>query len=101
MIREKVQSAVVMALNDPKACLIPGMEAPITTALGWIKGIALIIAMVSVVRIGIHMLKQQGDGVPDRDDTVDKIVNVAIAVFLTSAAVSIMSGLGMSVAASC
>ncbi|MCI1674255.1 MAG: hypothetical protein LKI34_08600 [Bifidobacterium tibiigranuli] len=90
--------AVNLALVDPKPCLIPGMDGPVTTALGWIKGIALIIAIVSVVRVGVHMLKQQGDGVPDRDDTVDKLVNVAIGVFFISAAVSILAGLGMSMA---
>lgn len=89
---------VVLALDNPKACLLPGFEGPVGTVLGWVKGLGLLIGIVSLIRVGVHMLRQQGDGVPDRDDTSDKLVNWAIGVLIISFAVSIFSALGLSVA---
>lgn len=63
-----------------------------------VKGLGLLIGIVSLIRVGVHMLRQQGDGVPDRDDTSDKLVNWAIGVLIISFAVSIFSALGLSVA---
>lgn len=88
---------VVLALDNPKACLLPGFEGPVGTVLGWVKGLGLLIGIVSLIRVGVHMLRQQGDGVPDRDDTSDKLVNWAIGVLIISFAVSIFSALGLSV----
>lgn len=88
---------VAVALDNPKACLLPGFEGPVGTVLGWVKGLGLLIGIVSLIRVGVHMLRQQGDGVPDRDDTSDKLVNWAIGVLIISFAVSIFSALGLSV----
>ena len=52
-------------------------------------------------RAGVHILRQQGDGVPDRDDTFDKLVNWVIGIFLGAGAVAILAALGLSVTASC
>ena len=57
--------------------------------------------VVALVRIGVHILRQQGDGVPDRDDTFDKLVNWVIGIFLGAGAVAILAALGLSVTASC
>ena len=86
------------ALSDPTPCLPPG---PVSTALGWVKALSLVIGVVALVRIGVHILRQQGDGVPDRDDTFDKLVNWVIGIFLGAGAVAILAALGLSVTASC
>ncbi|WP_198140567.1 hypothetical protein, partial [Bifidobacterium longum] len=68
---------------------------------GWVKALSLVIGVVALVRIGVHILRQQGDGVPDRDDTFDKLVNWVIGIFLGAGAVAILAALGLSVTASC
>ena len=78
-----------------------GISGPVSTALGWVKALSLVIGVVALVRIGVHILRQQGDGVPDRDDTFDKLVNWAIGIFLGAGAVAILAALGLSVTASC
>ena len=50
--------------------------------------LSLVIGVVALVRIGVHILRQQGDGVPDRDDTFDKLVNWVIGIFLGAGAVA-------------
>ena len=86
-------------LSDPTPCLPPGFS--VSTALGWVKALSLVIGVVALVRIGVHILRQQGDGVPDRDDTFDKLVNWVIGIFLGAGAVAILAALGLSVTASC
>ena len=88
-------------LSNPAACLPPGFSGPVTTVLGWVKAIGLVVALVSMIRIGVHILRQQGDGVPDRDDTMDKLFNWAVGSLIVSSAVSFLSALGMSVSTSC
>ena len=78
-----------------------GILGPVSTALGWVKALSLVIGVVALVRIGVHILRQQGDGVPDRDDTFDKLVNWVIGIFLGAGAVAILAALGLSVTASC
>ena len=88
------ETYVILAetLSDP---------GPVSTALGWVKALSLVIGVVALVRIGVHILRQQGDGVPDRDDTFDKLVNWVIGIFLGAGAVAILAALGLSVTASC
>ena len=88
-------------LSAPTPCLPPGFSGPVSTALGWVKALSLVIGVVALVRIGVHILRQQGDGVPDRDDTFDKLVNWVIGIFLGAGAVAILAALGLSVTASC
>lgn len=88
-------------LKNPTACLPPGFSDPVSTVLGWVKALGMVIALVSIIRIGVHILRQQGDGVPDRDDTMDKLFNWAVGILIVSSAVSFLSALGMSVATSC
>ena len=76
-------------LSDPTPCLPPGFSGPVSTALGWVKALSLVIGVVALVRIGVHILRQQGDGVPDR------------GIFLGAGAVAILAALGLSVTASC
>ena len=96
-------ASVVLAddLTNPAACLPPGFSGPVTIVLGWVKALGMVIALVSIIRIGVHILRQQGDGVPDRDDTMDKLFNWAVGILIVSSAVSFLSALGMSVATSC
>ena len=89
------------ALSDPTPCLPPGFSGPVSTALGWVKALSLVIGVVALVRIGVHILRQQGDGVPDRDDTFDKLINWVVGIFIVSGALAFMSALGLSVAESC
>lgn len=98
-----VMESVVLAdtLSDPTACLPPGFSEPVTTALGWIKALGLLVALVALIRIGVHVLRQQGDGVPDRDDTFDKVFNWVVGILIVGGALSFMSALGMSVTTSC
>ena len=81
------ETCVILAetLSDPTPCLPPGFSGPVSTALGWVKALSLVIGVVALVRIGVHILRQQGDGVPDRDDTFDKLVNWVIGIFLGAA----------------
>ena len=57
------------ALSDPTPCLPPGFSARYPPPWAWVKALSLVIGVVALVRIGVHILRQQGDGVPDRDDT--------------------------------
>lgn len=97
------ETYVILAetLSDPTPCLPPGFSGPVSTALGWVKALSLVIGVVALVRIGVHILRQQGDGVPDRDDTFDKLVSWVIGIFLGAGAVAILAALGLSVTASC
>ena len=97
------ETCVILAetLSVPTPCLPPGFSGPVSTALGWVKALSLVIGVVALVRIGVHILRQQGDGVPDRDDTFDKLVNWVIGIFLGAGAVAILAALGLSVTASC
>lgn len=54
---------VLADLANPKACLPPGFSSPVSTALGWVKALGLVVAIVALIRIGVHVLRQQGDGV--------------------------------------
>lgn len=60
------ETYVILAetLSDPTPCLPPGFSGPVSTALGWVKALSLVIGVVALVRIGVHILRQQGDGVP-------------------------------------
>lgn len=84
----------------PRACLRDS-RARYPPPLGWVKALSTVIGVVALVRIGVHILRQQGDGVPDRDDTFDKLVNWVIGIFLGAGAVAILAALGLSVTASC
>lgn len=95
------QLVLAETLTDPTPCLPPGFAAPVGIALGWVKGLSLVVGVVALVRIGVHILRQQGDGVPDRDDTFDKMVNWVIGIFLAAGALAILSALGLSVTSSC
>jgi hypothetical protein len=55
------------ALSDPTPCLPPGFSGPVSTALGWVKALSLVIGVVALVRIGVHILRQQGDGVIEQN----------------------------------
>lgn len=81
--------------ENPNACLPPGFSSPVSTALG------LVVAIVALIRIGVHVLRQQGDGVPDRDDTFDKLINWVVGIFVVSGALSFMGALGLSISESC
>jgi len=91
------ETCVILAetLSDPTPCLPPGFSGPVSTALGWVKALSLVIGVVALVRIGVHILRQQGD------DTFDKLVNWVIGIFLGAGAVAILAALGLSVTASC
>ena len=88
-------------LSDPTPCLPPGFSGPVTTAMQWMKASGLLVAVISLVRIGVHVLRQQGDGVPDRDDTYDKLTNFVIGALFIGGAMSIVGALGLSIAGSC
>lgn len=96
-----MNNIVVLALDNPTACMMPGMETPVSTVLGWIKMIAILIAIVSLIRVASHMLRQQGDGVPDRDDTFDKLFNIMLGTFIGTGAVSIVLALFQSSMGQC
>ena len=38
------------ALSDPTPCLPPGFSGPVSTALGWVKALSLVIGVVALVR---------------------------------------------------
>ena len=97
------ETYVILAetLSDPTPCLPPGFSGPVSTALGWVKALSLVIGVVALVRIGVHILRQQGDGVPDRDDTFDKLINWVVGIFIVAGALAFMSALGLSIAESC
>ena len=90
---------VLADLANPKACLPPGFSSPVSTALGWVKALGLVVAIVALIRIGVHVLRQQG--VPDRDDTFDKLINWVVGIFIVAGALAFMSALGLSIAESC
>ena len=50
---------VLADLANPKACLPPGFSSPVSTALGWVKALGLVVAIVALIRIGVHVLRQQ------------------------------------------
>ncbi len=65
------------------------------------KALSLVIGVVALVRIGVHILRQQGDGVPDRDDTFGELRQLGNEHLLGAGAVAILAALGLSVTASC
>lgn len=88
-------------LTDPKACLPPGFSTPVLTLLQWCKALGLLVAVLSLIRIGVHELRSQGDGVPDRDDTYDKLFKFVVGALLIGGAVSLVGALGLTVATGC
>lgn len=88
-------------LTDPKACLPPGFSGPMTTVLQWVKALGLMIAIISLMRIGVHVLRQQGDGVPDRDDTYDKLFNFVVGALFIGGAAAFLAAIGLAVSGSC
>lgn len=101
MLLNHVNLILAETLTDPTPCLPPGFAAPVSTGLGWVKALSLVVGVVSLVRIGVHILRQQGDGVPDRDDTFDKMLNWIFGIFIAAGALAILSALGLSVTSSC
>ena len=67
----------------------------------WGRRLAQAIGLPQPLALQRHRSGQQGDGVPDRDDTFDKLVNWVIGIFLGAGAVAILAALGLSVTASC
>lgn len=99
-----VMSRSVLAagfLTDFNACLPPGFASPLTKVLGWIKAVALLLGLIAMWGIGRSFMKQQGDGMPDRDETTNKLYGWAVAIFIISFAGSMMSALGMNINATC
>ena len=49
------ETCVILAetLSDPTPCLPPGFSGPVSTALGWVKALSLVIGVVALVRIGV------------------------------------------------
>lgn len=45
-------------LPDLTPCLSPGLPGLISTALGWVRALSLVIGMAALVRIGVHTLRQ-------------------------------------------
>lgn len=88
-------------LTDFQACLPPGFSSPISKVLGWVKAIALLAGLIAMFGIGRSFMKQQGDGMPDRDETANKLYGWAVAVFIIAFAGSMMTALGLNVNASC
>ena len=87
--------------REPKGMPPAWILQPVSTALGWVKALGLVVAIVALIRIGVHVLRQQGDGVPDRDDTFDKLINWVVGIFIVAGALAFMSALGLSIAESC
>ncbi|MDT7511159.1 hypothetical protein [Bifidobacterium sp. H6bp9] len=88
-------------LTDFKACLPPGFADPMTKVLGWVKAIALLLGLIAMWGIGRSFMKQQGDGMPDRDQTTNSLYGWAVAVFIIAFAGSMMSALGMDISSTC
>lgn len=88
-------------LNDFKACLPPGFAGPMTKVLGWAKAIALLMGLIAMWGIGRSFMKQQGDGMPDRDQTTNSLYGWAVAIFIICFAGSMMSALGMDISTTC
>ena len=40
---------VLADLANPKACLPPGFSSPVSTALGWVKALGLVVAIVALI----------------------------------------------------
>ena len=56
-------------LSDPTPCLPPGFSGPVSTALGWVKALSLVIGVVALVIAGGAVVLAmnppfQGDGTP-------------------------------------
>lgn len=88
-------------LTDFRACLPPGFAGPMTKVLGWVKAIALLLGLIAMWGIGRSFMKQQGDGMPDRDQTTNSLYGWAVAVFIIAFAGSMMSALGMDISTTC
>ena len=48
------ETCVILAetLSDPTPCLPPGFSGPVSTALGWVKALSLVIGVVALVLVG-------------------------------------------------
>lgn len=88
-------------LTDFKACLPPGFAGPLTKVLGWVKAIALLLGLIAMMGIGRSFMKQQGDGMPDRDQTSNSLYSWGVAILIIAFAGSMMSALGMDISATC
>ena len=44
------ETCVILAetLSDPTPCLPPGFSGPVSTALGWVKALSLVIGVVAL-----------------------------------------------------
>lgn len=88
-------------LTDFKACLPPGFAGPMAKVLGWVKAVALLLGLIAMWGIGRSFMKQQGDGMPDRDQTTNSLYGWAVAIFIIAFAGSMMSALGMDISTTC
>ena len=52
------ETCVILAetLSDPTPCLPPGFSGPVSTALGWVKALSLVIGVVALVALLRHPL---------------------------------------------
>ena len=57
-------------LSDPTPCLPPGFSGPVSTALGWVKALSLVIGVVALVALLRHPL------MPVYIDILRKVVGV-------------------------
>ena len=49
---------VLADLANPKACLPPGFSSPVSTALGWVKALGLVVAIVD----WLQCIRQSDEG---------------------------------------
>ncbi len=45
-------------LSDPTRACLRDSPGPVSTALGWVKALSLVIGVVALVRIGVHILRR-------------------------------------------
>ena len=66
------ETCVILAetLSDPTPCLPPGFSGPVSTALGWVKALSLVIGVVALVALLRHPL------MPVYIDILRKVVGV-------------------------
>ena len=51
---------VLADLANPKACLPPGFSSPVSTALGWVKALGLVVAITGLTVIGALAAAERG-----------------------------------------
>lgn len=105
---------MILALNNPKACLPPGFERPVSIVLDWVKSLGLLTGIVSLIRIGVHMfhkqnkdasaynhahifhtLNQNSDSDSDSDDMTGKLLSWMIGALIILLVTPIFSVLGL------